>query len=243
MIIFPAMDLKNGTCVRLEQGDFTTATTYRTDPLLVAQEYERQGAQWLHVIDLDGAESGTMKNIDVITTIKKQTTLQIQVGGGVRTKDHILRLLEIGVDRVIVGTYALEHLSELSQLLKQYPNQIIVSIDSKDGYVTYNGWQQQSTTTTLSFAQTLESIGVTTIVYTNIEKDGMMQGPAFEDYTLLQQGTSLQIIASGGVSSIGDVQYLSSMNLYGAIIGKALYINKINLKEAIRCSQDESSLA
>jgi phosphoribosylformimino-5-aminoimidazole carboxamide ribotide isomerase len=243
MIIFPAMDLKNGECVRLIKGDFSTSVTYRSNPFEVAKEYQQAGASWLHIIDLDGAQTGFMKNLEVIATIKQNTSLQIQVGGGIRDKKRIVELLELGIDRIIVGTYALEQFKELEELLKQYPGRIIVSVDSKNGFVTYHGWQNQSTKTTLAFCQSLEQIGVDTIVYTNIEKDGMMEGPAFADYTLLKEQTSLQVIASGGVSSIQDVKQLKAMNQYGAIIGKALYIKEIDLKEAIICSQDESSRA
>ena len=242
MIIFPAIDLKNGACVRLEQGDFTTSTVYRLNPLDVAKEYENDGASWLHIIDLDGAETGQGQNLETIKSIIANTNLNIQVGGGIRSKETILQLLDAGVTRVIVGTYALQQPLELQELLRQYPNQIIVSIDSKDGFVTYNGWQNQSTKTTLEFSKELEQLGVQTIVYTDISKDGMMQGPNLNDYQLLSIQTSLNIIASGGVSSYEDLATLRQMNLYGAIIGKALYINKISLKEAIQCSQNESSL-
>lgn len=240
MIIFPAIDIKNGACVRLQQGDFTTSTIYRTNPLSVAKEYERDGATWIHIIDLDGAETGINANINVIKDIVKNTDLNIQVGGGIRSEATIRTLLEAGVNRVIVGTFALQQPRILQQLLRDYPNQIIVSIDSRDGFVTYNGWQQQSTTTTLSFCKELEALGVETIVYTDIAKDGMMQGPNIQDYQTLLQHTNMNIIASGGVSTYDDIKILRDLNLYGAIIGKALYIKQLSLKEAISCSQNES---
>ncbi|QMS84784.1 1-(5-phosphoribosyl)-5-[(5-phosphoribosylamino)methylideneamino]imidazole-4-carboxamide isomerase [Candidatus Xianfuyuplasma coldseepsis] len=240
MIIFPAIDIKNGACVRLQQGDFTTSTTYRDNPVQVAQEYERDGASWIHIIDLDGAETGNNTNILVIKDIVEQTSIKIQVGGGIRSEETIRTLLDIGVTRVIVGTFALKQPQALQRLLVDYPNQIIVSVDSKDGFVTYHGWQEQSTKTTLSFSKELEALGVQTIVYTDIAKDGMMQGPNINDYQTLQQQTSLNIIASGGVSTYDDINTLRELGLYGAIIGKALYIKQLNLKEAIRCSQNES---
>jgi phosphoribosylformimino-5-aminoimidazole carboxamide ribotide isomerase len=177
----------------------------------------------------------------VIQSIVENTTLKVQVGGGIRSLESVERMLSLGVERVIAGTLAVKDAVTLEQVVKAYPGQVIVSVDSKDGFVTYSGWQDTSSIPTLAFCRKLEEIGIDTIVYTDIAKDGMMEGPNMDDYEQLKQATNLNLIASGGVSTLSDVQELSSMNLYGAIIGKALYINAIDLKEAISCSLDESS--
>ena len=242
MIIFPAIDLMNGQVVRLKQGDFNRKTTYDNNPLKIAKSYENSGATWLHVIDLDGAKTGEQQNDDVIKTLCENTSLNIQVGGGIRSVKRIETLLNLGVARVILGTFAIKEVDVLSSLTKQYPNQIIVSIDAKDGYVTYHGWQETSALTTIDFCQQLTDAGIKTIVYTDIAKDGMMAGPNFDDYQRLSNETDLNVIASGGVSSYGDIKQLAKMDIYGAIIGKALYTNTVTVKEAIRCSQDESYL-
>ncbi|MCF7924928.1 MAG: 1-(5-phosphoribosyl)-5-[(5-phosphoribosylamino)methylideneamino]imidazole-4-carboxamide isomerase [Candidatus Izimaplasma sp.] len=242
MIIFPAIDLMDGKCIRLKQGDFKQKTIYNANPVAVAKQYQDAGATWLHVIDLDGAETGKRQNEDVIKDIVRNTNLKLQVGGGIRSISRIKTLLDIGVERVILGTFAIEQLDNLQSLTKRYPNQIIVSVDAKKGVVTYKGWQEISKYTTLELCKRLVSQGIKTIVYTDILKDGMMQGPNVRDYQTLSNNTDLNIIASGGVSSYDDIQTLSQMNLYGAIIGKALYANKVTLKEAIICSQDVSSL-
>jgi len=243
MIIFPAIDIKNGKCVRLSQGDFNTVKVFADNPVTIAKQFQQEGATWLHVIDLDGAEKGNAINTSVIQDIIQNTTLHIQVGGGIRTEDKIIELLEIGVTRVILGSLAVHNMDQLPSLLQKYPDQIIVSVDSSKGLVTSSGWQSTSTFKTIEFCKELERIGVTTIVYTDIAKDGMMEGPNFADYENIQNETTLKVIASGGVSTYKDISRLASLNLYGAIIGKAIYLNQISVGEAIRCSQEESSLA
>ena len=240
MIVFPAIDLMDGKAVRLIQGDFNQRTIFSNDPVDIAKTYENAGATWLHVVDLDGAKTGRNQNIQAIKAIRVATDLKIQVGGGIRSEQAIRNLLEIGVDRIIVGTLAVQNPVLLRDLIGSYPNRIIVSVDSKQGFVTYSGWQDQSAIPTLGFVKKLEQLGIDTIVYTDIAKDGMMEGPNWDDYHMLASATSLNVIASGGVSSIDDVKRLQDMKLYGAIIGKALYLNQIDLKEAIRCSQDAS---
>jgi phosphoribosylformimino-5-aminoimidazole carboxamide ribotide isomerase len=241
MIIFPAIDLKDQQVVRLIQGDFNQLTVFDTDPVGVAKAYQTAGATWLHVIDLDGAKTGKRENLNVIKEIVKETDLKVQVGGGIRSIEDVKTLLECGVYRVILGTFAIERMAELKDLTSRYPNQIIVSVDALNGLVQTRGWQQNSNVDVLSFCQQLEASGINTIVYTDISKDGMMAGPNFEDYNTLITKTNLNVIASGGVSTIDDVNRLNDMNLYGCIIGKALYQKTIDLKEAILCSQNESS--
>ena len=239
MKLFPAIDLYNEQCVRLQKGEFNTRVVYSNDPVVVAKKYEKEGATWLHVIDLNGAETGENKNFNIIERLCKETSLKIQVGGGIRSKDKVIELLALGVTRVILGSYAIKNLDEVEVLLKQYPSQIIVSVDSRNGLVTYSGWQEDSAFKTIDFCEKLESIGVGTVVYTDIAKDGMMAGPNFGDYEAIGNQTTLDIIASGGVSSYNDIRILNKMNLYGAIVGKALYINKVTVKEMIECLQEE----
>lgn len=240
MKLFPAIDLYNQQVVRLQKGSFKDITYFAEDPVTVAKKYESEGAIWLHVIDLDGAETGNNKNISTIQQIVKNTNLKIQVGGGIRSKDRIKEYLEIGVTRVILGSYAIRNIDKLEALNKEFPNQIVVSVDSLKGKVTYNGWQTKSQFSTLEFCQKVELSGIKTIVYTDIDKDGMMQGPNLEDYKMLSENTNLSVIASGGVSSMDDIVSLNKMNLYGAIIGKALYLNKLSVKEVLQCLQEES---
>ncbi|MCF7926716.1 MAG: 1-(5-phosphoribosyl)-5-[(5-phosphoribosylamino)methylideneamino]imidazole-4-carboxamide isomerase [Candidatus Izimaplasma sp.] len=240
MIIFPAIDLKSGQCVRLKQGDFNQETIFNNDPLSVAKTFEKRGATWLHVIDLDGAQKGKNTNLNVIKTLKENTNLKIQVGGGIRDQTMIKKLLDINIDCVILGSFAVIHLDKIPELTKQYPNKIIVSVDAKNDYVTYNGWQKTSQFSVLEFCRKLEEAHINTIVFTDILKDGMMEGPNFAYYDLLQKETNLDVIASGGVSTIKDVKQLQKSGLYGAIIGKALYLEELELKEAIQCSQNES---
>lgn len=239
MIIYPAIDIKNGNCVRLEKGDFNTEVIFDSNPVSVAKSYEKDGATWLHVIDLDGAQTGNNKNISVIKDIVETTSLQVQVGGGIRSVETIRQLLSIGVKRVILGTMALEQMDQLASLTTQFPNQIIVSVDSLFGTVTYHGWQTKSSIETLDFCLQLYQMGIRTVVYTDISKDGMMSGPNFEDYQMLKSKTKLEVIASGGVSSLSDIMALQEYGVDGAIIGKALYINALSLKEVLSCSQEE----
>lgn len=239
MILFPAIDLYNGNCVRLEKGAFDSVKIYNESPLLVAQQYEFEGARWIHIIDLNGAETGNNMNLDVIKDISEKTNLKIQVGGGIRSLEKIEKLLNLGVTRVILGSFAVNNMEQLKELIKVYDEKIIVSVDSKDGYVRVNGWQNKTALKTIPFCKTLQEIGVKTIVYTDISKDGMMSGPNFKDYIDLSKDTTLKLIASGGVSSYSDVKELNTMKIYGAIVGKALYINEVTVKGMIQCLQEE----
>ena len=205
MIIFPAIDLYNKACVRLEKGDFNTRKTYERDPLKQAIKFVEEGASYLHVIDLNAAENMSTMNEIVIQTLVKNLNVPIQVGGGIRSVEKIESLLNLGVSRVILGTFALSNFERLKDLVKRYPNQIIVSIDAMNGYVTSHGWQEESNVLSLDLAKRLELVGIDTIVYTDIAKDGMLIGPNFKDYETLKEKTNLNIIASGGVASLDDL--------------------------------------
>lgn len=241
MIIFPAIDLKDKKAVRLIQGDFKQETTYSEDPVELAKTFEKAGATHLHVVDLNGAKDGVMVHECLIAEIIKSTSLSVQVGGGIRSLDQVQRLLEIGVTEVIVGSIAVEKPELLEQMVKAYPGRIVVSIDAKDGFVLTRGWQASSKVNAYNFIKSLEHLGIKKIVYTDVSKDGMLMGPNFEDYRLISKITNIKVVASGGVSSTEDLITLNRMGLYGAIVGKAIYEHKIDLKEVITCLQKELS--
>lgn len=235
MIIFPAIDIRNEKCVRLTQGDYSKMTIYGADPVEVAIKWQSKGAEYLHIVDLDGAKDGKRVNGAIIGKIAKNAEIPIQVGGGIRDTKAVEELLGIGVSRVIIGTGAIKDLKWLSELVRIYGEKICVSIDAKNGFVATDGWEQISEISAVEFAENLENIGVRTIVYTDIQKDGMLKGPNFKMYEELMGKVNLDIIASGGITTIGDIETLKRMGIYGAIIGKALYDEKIKLEEVISC--------
>ncbi|MFP4187094.1 MAG: 1-(5-phosphoribosyl)-5-[(5-phosphoribosylamino)methylideneamino]imidazole-4-carboxamide isomerase [Acholeplasmataceae bacterium] len=238
MTIYPAIDLINGASVRLEQGDFGRTTVFDSDPIARAQAFFSEGATFLHVVDLDAARTGQLQNRKLIEAIKRKVPIKIQVGGGLRDRERIEAMLETGVDRVIVGTYATRMFPELIELNRSYPERIVVSIDSKNGYVTDHGWQQVSRIRTLDLCERLDQHGIERVIMTDIARDGMMAGPNLELYREVKEKTGLKIIASGGISSPEDIEELARLKLDGAIIGRALYEGKIRLKEVISCFQD-----
>ncbi|MGL5042477.1 MAG: 1-(5-phosphoribosyl)-5-[(5-phosphoribosylamino)methylideneamino]imidazole-4-carboxamide isomerase [Culicoidibacterales bacterium] len=233
MIIYPAIDLKDGACVRLKQGDFSQLTIFNSDPVQQAKSYQDQGAQYIHVVDLDGAKDGVGKNYDIIARIAKAVDIPVQVGGGIRTEQAIISLLDAGVERVIIGTKAIENLAFVRAIVSQYGDKIVVSIDAKDGFVATNGWVDTTDVEALSLCQELVEIGVKTIVYTDISRDGMMAGIDALFYKQLQEKLGIAVIASGGVTDLTDLLTLAKYKVSGAITGKALYSNNINLREAI----------
>lgn len=239
MIIFPAIDIKDNKCVRLSQGDFDKINIYSNEPFDMAVKWKSEGASFLHLVDLDGARSEEIINKKSIEKIAKNIGIPVQLGGGIRSEEKVKNLIDMGVERVIVGTIAVENKELLKKLVSKYKEKIVVSIDAKNGKVALRGWEVVSEVDSIDLCKELEKIGVKTIVYTDISKDGMLEGPNFEIYKLLSEQTSLNIIASGGISSIDDIKKLKKMNIYGAITGKALYDNKIELKEALKCSQEE----
>jgi phosphoribosylformimino-5-aminoimidazole carboxamide ribotide isomerase len=241
MILFPAIDLKDNQCVRLIQGDFNQKKVYDKIPSNIAKSFENDGAEYLHVVDLDAAQNADTNQLNTIQSIRSSVQIPIQVGGGIRTIERAKNLLDIGINRIIIGTSAIENFEFLTHVVKKYPNQIIVSIDAKNGWVATKGWTEVSQVKAIDLCKKLEQIGIETIVYTDIAKDGMLLGPNFDDYEMLSKNTNLEIIASGGISSISDLEKLNRIGLYGAIIGKALYENKFTLKEALTCLQNVSS--
>lgn len=235
MIIFPAIDIKDNKCVRLEQGNFNKLTSYSENPLEIAKQWEAKGAEYIHLVDLDGAKSQSDKNHNIIKSVVNGVNIPVQVGGGIRDYQRAESLLALGVDRIIIGTAAVKNPNLLDMLSKKYASRTAVSIDAVDGRVAVDGWQEISESNILSICSYMELKGIKHLICTDITKDGMLSGPNFELYRELRKNTSLNIIASGGVSSIADLEKLRKLDIYGAIIGKALYEGKFKLEEALKC--------
>lgn len=232
MIIFPAIDIQGGNCVRLKKGIAADSTVYGADPVAMAKKWEQEGAAYLHVVDLDGAFEGSGQNTEAIRKICAALTIPVEVGGGIRTEEAVKAHLDHGVTRVIIGSAAVENPSFAIDMVKTYGKEhIAVSIDAKGNMATTHGWVDGSGKEVLSFAEELVKAGVSTIIYTDISRDGMLTGPNFEMLEKLQQIPGISLIASGGMSSANDLRKLSGMGLYGAICGKALYENKVSMKE------------
>lgn len=231
MIIFPAIDIRGGKCVRLYQGKYDKETVYNNDPVVIAEKWEKLGARYLHIVDLDGALTGELVNKGLIKEIVENVDIPIQVGGGIRTLDRAKEILDLGVERIIVGTSAIKKEGFVEELVRVFDKKIVVSIDAKNGYVCVDGWTNSSDMRAVDFAKELERKGVNTIVYTDISKDGTMIGPNFLELKNLKNNTNMNIIASGGIGSKEDIDKLKKMELYGAITGKALYEGKLSLEE------------
>jgi len=234
MIIYPAIDIKNGKCVRLVQGKADAETIYSENPIEVAKKWEEMGAQFLHIVDLDGAFSGVPINMDIIKKIAKSSSIPIQVGGGIRALEKIEEYLELpGVRRVIIGTSAITNPDLLTKAVARFREQIAVGIDAKNGKLAIHGWVESTEIYAVSFGKDLKEIGVNTVVYTDISKDGMLSGPNLESTKELIERTGLKVIASGGIKSIQDILNLKQIGAAGAIIGKALYTGAIDLREVL----------
>ena len=237
MLIFPAIDLVGGKAVRLYKGDYSQMTVYSDDPVSVARDFERQGATCVHIVDLEGARDGGTPNIDVITEISRSTSLFCEVGGGVRSMEVIERYFAAGVKRVILGTAAVTDEDFLIRAVEKYGDGIAVGVDIKDSSVAIKGWTEKSRYDAFDFCRKMQEIGVRTIICTDISKDGAMKGANHSLYEKLNEEFDMQIVASGGVSSIDDVKRLKDSRVYGAIIGKAYYTGAIDLFEAIKTAK------
>lgn len=234
MKLFPAIDIKNGQCVRLRQGSFRDVLVYSDLPLKVAKEWEASNASFIHVVDLDGALVGHSVNDEVIKEIVENINIPIQLGGGIRSIKDIENKLNLGINRVIIGTKAAIDPGFMKEAIAIFgPEHIIAGIDAKDGIVAVEGWERLSSYNAVALALEMKNVGVETIVYTDIAKDGMLQGPNVHYTAEMVEETGLNIIASGGISSLKDLEILNEHNIYGAIIGKALYENKIDFKQAV----------
>lgn len=237
MIVLPAIDLKDGNCVRLFKGDYSTAHKVAESPLETARAFEQQGASWIHMVDLDGAKDGVRKNHEIILSVCKNTNLNVEVGGGIRDMEAVDFYLKNGASRVILGSAAVKNKQLVVDAVKVYGEKIAVGIDAKNGKVCAEGWLDNSGVEFVSLAKEMEKIGVTKIIFTDISKDGMLSGPNLTQLDELKASVSCDIIASGGVSNLKDIINLAELNIYGAIAGKAVYTGDLNLGAAIKIGE------
>jgi len=237
MKIFPAIDIKDKKCVRLVKGEFDNKTEYEMSPIDQAEKYKDHGFINLHIVDLDGALTGETVNLDIIQEIVKKFNLKIEVGGGVRNIDNIQKYIDSGVEKVILGSAAIKDKSFLKEACERFPNQIALGLDAKDGYLSVSGWQENSNKLTLDYLKEVNDFGASRLIYTDINQDGMKQGPNFEETSKVADISNCPVIISGGVSSIDDIKKakkLNNNNIEGIIVGKAIYDGDINLDELIK---------
>ena len=237
MVIYPAIDIFEGKAVRLYKGDYGQMTVYNEDPTQVAADFVAQGAGCIHMVDLEGAKTGTTPNLSTICRVKETTGLFCQVGGGIRSMETVRTYLDAGLDRVILGTSAVTDPVFARAAVERYGERIAIGVDIRDGFVAVKGWTEKSTLEAFDFCRHMESIGIKTVICTDISKDGAMQGPNHELYRRMSDVLDMQIIASGGVSSIEDISRLAAMNIHGAIVGKAYYTGAVNLRQAIEVAR------
>ena len=237
MIILPAIDLYEGKAVRLYKGNYDEMTVYSENPAEIAHDFAKKGAEYIHIVDLEGAKNGTTPNIEVVKQIISLGGIKAEIGGGIRSMEVVKSYIEAGVDRVILGTAAVENKAFLKAALEKYSEHIAVGADIKDGFIAIKGWTQKSEISCDEFFKEMEDLGVKTIICTDISKDGVMKGTNRELYKELSQKFNINIIASGGVSSMEDIIALKEMKLYGAIIGKAYYTGAIDIREAVEVAK------
>ncbi|MBA5850576.1 1-(5-phosphoribosyl)-5-[(5-phosphoribosylamino)methylideneamino]imidazole-4-carboxamide isomerase [Clostridium sp. cel8] len=233
MIILPAIDLKDGKCVRLYQGNFEKSQVVAENPVEVAKSFKDSGAEYIHMVDLDGALNGKVKNLKVIKSVVESVEIPIELGGGIRKMETVDMLIEAGVSRVILGSAALKDPTFVKNSVKKYGEKIAVGIDAKNGNVAVNGWVDVSNVYYIDFAKQMEDIGVSTIIFTDISKDGTLEGPNLEQLYNIQNSVKCNIIASGGIKNLKNLKDIENMGIYGAITGKAIYSGNIDLKQAI----------
>lgn len=246
MLLFPAIDLKEGKAVRLLQGRMEDSTVYADDPVEVAKNFASQGAKYLHVVDLNGAFTGKPVNDEVIRKIVRSVSLKVQVGGGIRTKERITELLELGVERVILGTIAVKNPELVAEAAGKYDKRVIVGIDAKDGLVAVQGWAETTEMRAIDLGKAMKRVGIQSVVFTDIARDGMLQGPNIKSTVQMAQETGLSVIASGGISTLEDLrnlqrEVLKGVSIEGAITGKALYSGAFTLREALDVVHSEET--
>ncbi len=239
MILYPAIDLIGGKAVRLFKGDYAQMTIYNDNPLEVAKDFEKCGCTHIHMVDLEGAKTGETPNLETVASVAKNTGLFVEIGGGIRNMETVEKYLNAGVDRVILGTAAVTDEAFLTAAVQKYGKQIVVGADIKDGYVAIKGWLEQSEYTLEAFCEKMQNIGVSAIICTDISKDGAMVGTNREMYASLKEKFGMEITASGGVSSLEDVEALTNMGIHAAIIGKAYYTGDIDLVEAVKIAGNQ----
>lgn len=240
MIIFPAIDIKDGECVRLYKGEFDTAHKVADNPLSTALSFKDAGAEWLHTVDLNGALKGERVNSEIFTLLAKESGLKVELGGGIRTMEDIEYYINCGISRIVIGSAAIKNPPLVKEAVSAFGEKIAVGIDAKNGYAAAGGWIEVSEIYFTELAKRMEDYGVGTIIFTDISKDGTLAGPNLEQLSELSNSVGCNIVASGGISNIDDIAALKELNLYGAICGKSIYSGSLNLKEAIElCSKTE----
>lgn len=238
MLVIPAIDLKDGRCVRLLQGKKEAVTIYSNDPANTAKRWESYGARLLHIVDLDGAFTGSQKNLQAIMKIRESVKIALQVGGGIRNIGNVLNLFSAGIDRIIIGTAAIEDPEFLTYACNKYPGKVLIGIDAMNGMVAIKGWEEVTSVRAKELAKRLEMAGVSGIIYTDINRDGMLSGPNIEATGEMVESVKIPVIASGGVSCLEDIKNLMRIkNLWGVITGKAIYSGALDLKEAMRITE------
>ena len=243
MYIFPAIDLYDGKAVRLYKGDYAQMTVYSDNPIEIARDFEAAGARFIHMVDLEGARDGSTPNLPIVADVARNTSLFVEIGGGIRDMETVEKYLSAGVSRVILGTAAVSNEAFLREAVAKHGEKIAVGADVKDGYIAIKGWLERSAYTLEAFMEKMQALGVKTVICTDISKDGAMKGTNRELYRDLSRKFSMDIVASGGVSTMEDIHALTAMNLYGAIIGKAYYTGAIDLAEAIRAASSKEATA
>jgi phosphoribosylformimino-5-aminoimidazole carboxamide ribotide isomerase len=238
MLVIPAIDLKDGHCVRLLQGKKEAVTTYSNDPANTAKRWESYGARLLHIVDLDGAFTGSQKNLQAIMKIRQSVKIALQVGGGIRNIGNVMNLFSAGIDRIIIGTAAIEDPEFLTYACNKYPGKVLIGIDAMNGMVAIKGWEEITSVKAKELAKRLEMVGVSGIIYTDISRDGMLSGPNIEATGEMVESVKIPVIASGGVSCLEDIKNLMRIkNLWGVITGKAIYSGALDLKEAMKITE------
>jgi len=234
MQIWPAIDLRGGNCVRLRQGDYQQETVYGDDPAEMAKKWASQGAECLHLVDLDGAKDGSLKNRDAIAAIVAAVDIPCEVGGGIRDEATIAQLLELGLSRLVIGTKALREPDWFADMCKKFPNKMVLGIDAREGMVATDGWLEVSTTPAVDLAKKYEHLPIAALIYTDIATDGMLAGPNVPAMQAMKESVSLPVVASGGVTTLDDIKKLAAAGLDGAIIGRALYEGKMSVRDAVQ---------
>ncbi|MCA0971644.1 1-(5-phosphoribosyl)-5-[(5-phosphoribosylamino)methylideneamino]imidazole-4-carboxamide isomerase [Halobacillus litoralis] len=238
--IYPAIDMRGGKCVRLEQGDFNKETVYGENPFEVAKEFAEAGASWIHMVDLDGAKEGSKQNAEHVLRVAEELDCRVQIGGGIRKEEDVRYYLDRGVDRVIIGSLAARDPERTKDLLKQFGGRIAIGLDARDGFVSTEGWLEASEIKAVDLGRELAEAGAQTFIYTDIAKDGMLEGPNVKEIVRLAEETKVDVIASGGIKGLEDLQELKQYqteHVIGSIVGKALYANRFTLKEALEVEE------
>jgi len=237
MLILPAIDIRNGKCVRLQQGDYRQETVYADSPVEMAKVWEQQGAEFLHIVDLDGAKDGQPTNFAIVRNIAESIHIPVEIGGGIRDQETIQRYLDAGVNRLVIGTLALKEADWFREMCRKFPDRLVLGIDGRNGLVATEGWLETSQTLATDLAKKYVDLPLAALVYTDIAKDGMLEGPNIDEMEAMRRAVPFPLVVSGGIASLDDVRRLASRNFHACIIGKALYENRFQLSDALAAAR------